>query len=94
MENTAVKIDTTAPNGSAASVIRLGRAMSIRDADYNAEPHTFVGRNWNAYCWESNWNTDNGVDNGYCTMLGGLAPTSAPATMQGIGSIQGTAVIQ
>jgi hypothetical protein len=173
MENIAIKIDTTAADQSSAQVWRLGRAMSVRDADYDAEPHTTVNRDWTAYVWGSNWNTDGGADNAYYTKLSGatsytltvstsgtgaglmagtncvlgatsyasgtsysciaeptagtfsswtgstcggtgvgnvysgtltanctvnavfnLAPTSAPATMQGIGSIQGTAVIQ
>ena len=75
MENIAVKIDTTAASGSTATVYRLGRAMSIRDTDYNAEPHTFVNRDWTAYVWNSNWNVDGGQDNGYYTKLSGAAPS-------------------
>lgn len=80
MENIAVKIDTTAANGSAAQFWRLGRAMSIRDCDYGAEPHTFVNRDFTAYVWGSNWNQDSaacgGNDNGYYTRLsGGSSPT-------------------
>jgi hypothetical protein len=69
MENFAIKIDTTAANGSTAQFWRLGRAMSIRDVDYGAEPHTTVNRDFTAYIWGSNWNTDGGVDNGYYTRL-------------------------
>ena len=69
LENIAVKIDTTAASGSSASVWRLSRAMSIRDADYNAEPHTTVNRDWTQYLWGGNWNTDNGPDDGYWTKL-------------------------
>jgi Bacterial Ig-like domain (group 3) len=71
MENVAIKIDTKAPSGSSAQIWRLGRNMSIRDGDYGAEPHTFVNRNWTAYVWGSNWNTDGGTDNGYYTSLSG-----------------------
>jgi len=69
MENFAVKIDTTAANGSTAQFWRLGRAMSIRDTDYSAEPHTTVNRDFTAYIWGSNWNVDGGADNGYYTKL-------------------------
>ncbi|MGD0628261.1 MAG: hypothetical protein ABR987_02855, partial [Terracidiphilus sp.] len=60
MENVAVKIDTKAPDSSSAVFYRLGRAMSIRDADYNAEPHTAVDRNFTQIVWGSNWNVDGG----------------------------------
>jgi hypothetical protein len=71
MENVAVKIDTTAPSGSNAIYYRLGRTMSIRDADYNAEPHTAVNRNFTAITWGSNWNTDGGTDYGFWMPLTG-----------------------
>jgi hypothetical protein len=86
MENIAVKIDTTAANGSNAQFWRLGRAMSIRDADYNAEPHTFVNRDWTAYVWGSNWNTDGGTDNGYYTRLGGVMNYNWTQTISPLGS--------
>ncbi|MGD0629623.1 MAG: Ig-like domain-containing protein [Terracidiphilus sp.] len=69
MENLAVLIDTTAPNGSPATIYRLGRAMSIRDIDYNAEPHTAVNRDFTQYTWGSNWNKDSGTDYGFWTGL-------------------------
>jgi len=65
MENVALKIDTTAPNGAAAQFYRIGRAMSIRDADYDAEPHTAVNRDFTAITWGSNWNNDGGTDYGF-----------------------------
>jgi hypothetical protein len=80
MENFAVKIDTTAANGSPAQVWRLGRAMSVRDANYGAEPHTFVNRDWTAYVWGSNWNTDGGKVNGYWTKLPAAAPKDSHAS--------------
>jgi hypothetical protein len=83
MENIAVKIDTTAANLSAASIWRLGRAMSVRDADYGAEPHSFVNRDWTAYAWGSNWNTDGGQDNTYFTRLSG--GSSVPAGFGNVG---------
>lgn len=81
MENLAVKIDTKAPNGSAAKVYRIGRAMSIRDADYNAEPHTAVNRDFTQITWGSNWNVDGGRDYGFWTKL----PIAAPAATSGEG---------
>jgi hypothetical protein len=69
MENIAVKIDTTAANGSAAIFYRIGRAMSIRDADYNAEPHTAVNRDFTQITWGSNWNVDGGKNYGFWTKL-------------------------
>ncbi len=69
MENLAVLIDTTAPNASPATFYRLGRAMSIRDADYNAEPHATVNRDFTQFTWGSNWNTDGGRAYGFWTGL-------------------------
>lgn len=69
MENIAVKIDTKAPDGSPAIFYRIGRAMSIRDADYNAEPHTAVDRNFTQIVWGSNWNVDGGRDYAFWTKL-------------------------
>ena len=86
MENIAVKIDTSAADGSSAQVWRLGRAMSIRDADYGAEPHTFVNRDWTAYVWGSNWNTDGGADNAYYTKLSGAASYTLTVSTSGTGS--------
>jgi len=80
MENIAVKIDTTAASGSSAQVWRLGRAMSIRDGDYNAEPHTFVNRDWTAYVWGSNWNTDGAKVSGFWTKLPAAAPKASDAS--------------
>jgi hypothetical protein len=80
MENIAVKIDTKAANGSPAQVWRLGRAMSIRDADYGAEPHTIVNRDWTAYVWGSNWNTDGGSVNSYWTRLPAATPKASSAS--------------
>ena len=90
MENIAVLIDTTAANESAAQFWRLGRTMSIRDTDYGAEPHTFVNRDWTAYVWGSNWNTDGGVDNAYYTKLSGATSytlTVSTTTGTGTGTI-------
>jgi hypothetical protein len=58
MENLAVKIDTTAPDGSPAVFWRIGRTMAIRDNNYNAEPHTAVNRDFTQITWGSTWNTD------------------------------------
>jgi hypothetical protein len=69
MENIAVKIDTTAANGSPATFYRIGRAMSVRDADYNAEPHTAVNRDFTQIIWGSNWNVDGGKNYGFWTKL-------------------------
>jgi hypothetical protein len=80
MEDIAVKIDTTAADGSTAQVWRLGRTMSLRDADYNAEPHTTVNRDWTAYVWGSNWNTDNGRVNSFWTRLPAAVPKTGNAS--------------
>jgi hypothetical protein len=80
VENIAVKIDTTAANGSTAQVWRLGRVMSIRDADYAAEAHTTVNRDWTAYVWGSNWNTDGGRVYGFWTKLPAAAPKASSAS--------------
>jgi len=69
MELVALKFDSTQPTGSALSFYRIGRAMSIRDADYNAEPHAAVNRDFTQIIWGSNWNTDGGQDNGYWMAL-------------------------
>src|SRR5208337_1315244 len=61
---------------------RLGRVMSIRDMDYNAEAHTFVNRDWTAYVWGSNWNADGGQNNGYYTKLSASGAGSPPAATQ------------
>jgi hypothetical protein len=94
MELLALKIDSTATNGSAIQFWRLGRAMSIRDTDYGAEPHAFVSRNWEAYMWGSNWNTDVVGDvYAYYTQLsgGGTSYTlTVSTTGTGSGSISGT----
>jgi hypothetical protein len=82
MENIAVKIDTKAPDGSNAIFYRIGRAMSIRDADYNAEPHTAVDRNFTQIVWGSNWNVDGGRNYSFWTKLphAGSASTSTAKT--------------
>ena len=74
MENLAVKIDTTAADNSNAVFYRLGRAMSIRDADYNSEPHTAVNRNFTQIVWGSNWNMDGGRNYGFWMPLTAAAP--------------------
>jgi hypothetical protein len=58
MENVAVLIDATVPDGSNAQFWRIGRTMAIRDATYDAEPHTSVNRDWTAILWGSTWNVD------------------------------------
>jgi hypothetical protein len=80
MENIAVKIDTTAASGSTAQVWRLGRAMSVRDADYSAEPHTAVNRDFTQITWGSNWNTDGGRVYGFWTKLPAAAPKTSDAS--------------
>jgi hypothetical protein len=79
MENLAVKIDTKAPDNSNAVFYRIGRAMSIRDADYNAEPHTAVNRDFTQITWGSNWNTDGGRVYGFWTKLPAAAPKASDA---------------
>lgn len=76
LENFFIKIDTTAANGSTAQIWRVGRAMSIRDGDYNAEPHTAVNRDSTAITWGSNWNRDGGTVYEFWTKLPG-APAMA-----------------
>lgn len=75
MENIAVKIATKAADSSNAVFYRIGRAMSIRDADYNAEPHTAVDRNFTQIVWGSNWNVDGGRNSSFWTKL----PSPVPA---------------
>jgi hypothetical protein len=74
LENFAVKIDTTAANGSAAQFWRLGRVMSLRDDDYGAEAHTAVNRDFTQFTWGSNWNRDGGKVYGFWTKLPAAAP--------------------
>lgn len=81
MENFFIKIDTTAANGSTAQIWRVGRAMSIRDADYSAEPHTAVNRDSTAITWGSNWNTDGGTVYEFWTRLPGAAATASEASV-------------
>jgi hypothetical protein len=80
MENLAVKIDTKAPDGSNAIFYRIGRAMSIRDADYNAEPHSVANRDFTQITWGSNWNTDGGRVYGFWTKLPAAAPKASDAS--------------
>ena len=94
MENIAVKIDTTAADKSNAVFYRIGRAMSIRGADYNAEPHTAVNRNWTAITWGSNWNVDGGTDYGFWTSLTSGGGSSSNAGMSGNVRMSGNAVIR
>jgi Bacterial Ig-like domain (group 2) len=58
MENVAVKIDSTAADGSTAQFWRIGRTMGIRDNIYDAEPHSTVNRDFTQIIWGSTWNTD------------------------------------
>jgi hypothetical protein len=58
MENVAVKIDSTAADGSTAQFWRIGRTMAIRDNTYDAEPHSTVNRDFTQIIWGSTWNTD------------------------------------
>lgn len=78
LENFFIKIDTKAPNGSKAQVWRVGRAMSIRDGDYNAEPHTAVNRDSTAITWGSNWNRDGGKVYGFWTKLPAAVSNASP----------------
>jgi len=80
MENIAVKIDTKAPDSSNAIFYRIGRAMSIRDVDYMAEPHTAVNRDFTQITWGSNWNTDGGRVYGFWTKLPAGAPKPSDAS--------------
>jgi hypothetical protein len=79
LENIAVKIDTTAPNGSNAQFWRLGRVMSLRDNDYGAEAHTSVNRDFTAFIWGSNWNVDGGRVYGFWTKLPAAAAKASNA---------------
>ena len=76
LENFFIKIDTKAPNGSTAQIWRVGRAMSIRDGDYSAEPHTAVNRDSTAITWGSNWNRDGGKVYSFWTKLPAAAPNA------------------
>jgi len=78
-ENIAVKIDTKAPDSSNATVYRIGRTMPVKDADYNAEPHTAVNRDFTQITWGSNWNTDGGRVYGFWTKLPAAAPKASDA---------------
>jgi hypothetical protein len=72
MENVAVKIDSTAADGSTAQFWRIGRTMGIRDNTYDAEPHSTVNRDFTQIIWGSTWNTDPASYtsvNGYWTRL-------------------------
>jgi hypothetical protein len=86
MENIAVKIDTKAADNSKATFYRIGRAMSIRDVDYSAEPHTAVNRDFTQITWGSNWNTDGGRDYGFWTKLPIAAPAQTGPALTGSGS--------
>lgn len=63
----AVKIDTTVPSGS--TWYRIGRTMSIRNTDYNAEPHAVPNRDFTKILFGSNWNTDGGLVTPYVISL-------------------------
>jgi hypothetical protein len=54
--------------------------MSVRDADYNAEPHTAVNRDFTQFTWGSNWNSDGGRDYGFWTKLPAAAPKASHAS--------------
>jgi hypothetical protein len=81
MENIAVKIDTKAADNSSAIFYRIGRAMSIRDADYNAEPHTAVNRDFTQITWGSDWNTDGGRVYGFWTKLPAAVPKAGSSSV-------------
>ena len=69
-EMLAVKIDSTQPDWSPLPWFgRIGRTMSVRDADYNAEPHAGANRDFTQITWGSNWNTDGGTVYGFWTKL-------------------------
>jgi len=80
MENFAVKIDATAANESNAIFYRIGRTMSIRDANYFAEPHTTANRNFTQITWEGNWNVDGGRVYEFWTKLPTAAPKASDAS--------------
>jgi hypothetical protein len=80
LENFAVKIDTTAANGTAAHFFRLGRVMSLRDDDYGAEAHSAANRDFTQITWGSNWNRDGGKVYGFWTRLSAAAPKASPAS--------------
>jgi hypothetical protein len=87
MENIAVEIDTTQPATTQTHFYRIGRAMSIRAGNYNAEPHTSVNRDWSAILWGSNWNVDADLEYGFWTSLSGSSPTyNVTASTSGTGS--------
>jgi hypothetical protein len=81
MENVALKIDSTAADGSSAQFWRIGRTMALRDNTYDAEPHSTANRDFTQIIWGSTWNTDPGSYtsvNGYWTRL------SPPVTLSDI----------
>ena len=81
MENFALQIDATLPDGTAGKFWRIGRTMAIRDNYYNAEPHTAVNRDFTAIVWGSTWNVDplsNGPVYAFWTRLGTAAPPVGP----------------
>ena len=81
MENVAIKIDSTAVDGSTAQFWRIGRTMAIRDNTYDAEPHSTVNRDFTQIIWGSTWNADPASYtsvNGYWTRL------SPPVTVSDI----------
>lgn len=57
-EMVAVQIDTT-KNGN-QTWRRVGRAFSIRDTQYYAEPHAVPNRDFTKVLWGSDWLTDGG----------------------------------
>lgn len=70
MELVALKIDSTQADWApVAGYYRIGRTMSIRDGDYNAEPHATVNRDFTQILWGSNWNVDGGTVYGFWTPL-------------------------
>lgn len=70
MELVALKIDSTQADWAPLPWFgRIGRTMSIRDADYNAEPHAAPNRDFTQVTWGSNWNLDGGTVYGFWISL-------------------------
>ena len=83
LELFAVKIDTTATTGGNVVFHRIGRAMSVRNNDYFAEPHAVPNRDFTKVLWASNWNVNGGLVSAYTINLDGNygQDVTAPVTV-------------
>ncbi len=79
-ENYVVKIDTSAPEKSAAQWRRISRTFSIRNQNYFGEPHATANPDFTKIMFGSNWMVDGGQISTFIVSLAANSTTPPPSS--------------